>query len=252
MAAPGGLLRPEDDLDRPIVKRFLRAMDDLAAEDYIRSYFYETYPGEFGRIARNAEAEFANVHLEATKIPEFMNEQVAGGFRVIPSLHIELYTSFSEFKTDTLGRDVVVSWCGLAIPFDNDDTHTSFDIYSSFYSELFAPFVTRTMNAPEHEAEARILQELFPGVEAAARSTYFYDDWRSCFGETIKMALSKAMNFPGGYTEQYTVGEGYFLLVEPVAGILQREFCGSGMPFSDFYPTLVARLAEILENDENR
>lgn len=54
------------------------------------------------------------------------------------------------------------------------------------------------------------------------------------------------------YREQYTLGEGNFLPSAPMAGVLQREFCDSDTPFFDFYPTLVARVAEILRKNEKR
>ncbi len=246
---PGGVLRSTDDLDRPIVKRFLRAMDDLAAEDYIRSYFYETYPDEFGRIAKKSETQIADLHETAKKISLFMNEWPAGGFRVVPTIYIEPLVAYGDMMTDTSGRDIAVAVYGLSL--DPADTYTSFNMAGLAW-DLLNPFVIRAMDSPGHEAETQVLQELFPMVEAAARATLFYDDWYMYFTETITRALEDAMNGSEDYREQYTVGEGNFMLIEPAVGILQREFCGSGMPFFDFYPTLVARLAEIMENDENR
>jgi hypothetical protein len=103
------------------------------------------------------------------------------------------------------------------------------------------------MEAPEHEAEARVLQELYPRVEAAARATGDYVEWDAYFGETITMALNRAMNGSQDLREQYTLGEGNFMLVAPAVGILQREFVGKGVAFFDFYPALVARIAEIVK-----
>jgi hypothetical protein len=247
----GGAFRPIEKLDLPIVRRFLKAMDDLADEDYIQQYFSWTYPCDFRRIEESSKTILADLHLMAKKIPEFMNEEAVSEFRVIPTLHIEPFVGYGSMMTDTLGRTVAVPMFGLSL--DNDDTRTLFGISPRHFAhESLHPFVTRAMNAFEHETEARMLQEIFPMVETEAHATGDYAEWDSYFGETMTRTLENAMNGSQDLREQYTVGEGNFLLVAPAIGILQREFCGSDMAFFDFYPTLVACLIEILKNDENR
>lgn len=242
---PGGAFRPIEKLDLPIVKRFLKAMDDLADEDYIRYYFDEVYPADFRRIEENSVCILSDLQAMTAKIAEFMNESAVAEFRVIPTLHIEPFVGYGPLMTDTLVRDVAVSMYGLSL--DNDDAKTTFGISDRMFAhESLHPFVTRAMKAPEHETEARILKKLYPIVASAAYATVDYEGWDSYFGETITRALENAMNGSCDYRDQDTVGEGNFMLVSPVIGILQREFCGLGIPFFDFYPTLVTHLAEIL------
>jgi hypothetical protein len=244
---PGGAFKPIDKLDLPIVKRFLRALDDLADEEYIRQYFSEAYPDDFRRIEQNSEYLIEEIRATAGKIPEFMNERTVSEFRIVPAINIEPFVGYGAGMTDTLGRDVAVSMYGLLLVEDDFQTIFAFNARMMFAHESLHPFVTRAMEAPEHEAEARVLQELYPLVEAAARATGDYTEWNAYFGETITMALNIAMNGSQDLRVENTGGEENFMLVAPAVGILQREFVGKDVAFFDFYPTLVARIAGILK-----